>query len=53
MNATMAIPDLNACWMPLTPNRQFKTTPLMVVSAEGIAYRSTDGREVLDSISGL
>lgn len=49
----MAIPDLSACWMPFTPNRQFKATPRLVVSAEGITYRSADGREVLDSISGL
>lgn len=53
MTTTMAIPDLNAYWMPVTPNQQFRATPRMVVSAQGIAYRSVDGREVLDSISGL
>ena len=49
----MATPDLDAFWMPFTPNRQFKAAPRMVVSAEGIAYRTADGREVLDGTSGL
>lgn len=53
MTTTMAILDPNACWMPLTPNRQFKATPGMVVSAEGIAYRLANDRDVLESISGL
>ena len=46
-------PALDALWMPFTPNRQFKAAPRMVVSAEGIAYRTPDGREVLDGTSGL
>ena len=49
----MATPDLDAFWMPFTPNRQFKASRRMVVSAEGIAYRTTDGREVLDGTAGL
>jgi len=53
MKSTPATPDLDAFWMPFTPNRQFKTSPRMVVSAEGIAYRTADGREVLDGTSGL
>lgn len=48
-----ALPDLDAFWMPFTPNRQFKALPRLVVSAEGVAYRTTDGREVLDGTSGL
>ena len=47
------MPGLDAFWMPFTPNRQFKRAPRMVVSAEGIAYRTADGREVLDGTSGL
>ena len=46
-------PALDAFWMPFTPNRQFKATPRLVVSAEGLAYRTADGREVLDGSSGL
>ena len=43
----------DAFWMPFTPNRQFKDTPRLVNSAQGIAYRTPDGREVLDGTSGL
>ncbi len=49
----MTSPSLDAFWMPFTPNRQFKTSPRLVVSAEGISYRTADGREVLDGSSGL
>jgi beta-alanine--pyruvate transaminase len=45
--------SLDAFWMPFTPNRQFKSAPRMVVSAEGLSYRTADGREVLDGTSGL
>jgi beta-alanine--pyruvate transaminase len=44
---------LASFWMPFTPNRQFKAEPRLVASAEGIAYRTPDGREVLDGTSGL
>jgi beta-alanine--pyruvate transaminase len=44
---------LDAFWMPFTPNRQFKAEPRLVASAEGIAYRTPDGREILDGTSGL
>ena len=49
----MTIPALDAYSMPFTPNRQFKHTPRLVQSAQGIAYRTPDGREVLDGTSGL
>jgi beta-alanine--pyruvate transaminase len=46
---------LDALWMPFTPNRQFKAAaqPRLVASAEGVAYRTPEGREVLDGTSGL
>lgn len=44
---------LDAFWMPYTPNRQFKASPRIVASAKGVAYRTPEGREVLDGISGL
>ncbi|HEY6134901.1 MAG TPA: aspartate aminotransferase family protein [Rubrivivax sp.] len=47
------MPALDAFWMPFTPNRQFKAAPRLVVSAQGIAYRTADGRELLDGTSGL
>ncbi len=43
----------DAFWMPYTPNRQFKAQPRLVASAVGIAYRTPEGREVLDGTSGL
>jgi beta-alanine--pyruvate transaminase len=44
---------LDAFWMPFTPNRQFKAEPRLVASAEGVAYRTPDGREILDGTAGL
>lgn len=44
---------LDPFWMPYTPNRQFKHTPRLVAGAEGIAYVTPEGREVLDGVSGL
>ncbi|MBW8313215.1 MAG: aspartate aminotransferase family protein [Rhizobium sp.] len=43
----------DAFWMPFTANRQFKKTPRLLASAEGMYYRSTDGREILDGTGGL
>jgi len=49
-----AVPnDLSAFWMPFTANRQFKKAPRMLVSAEGMYYKTADGREVLDGTAGL
>jgi beta-alanine--pyruvate transaminase len=45
--------NTDAFWMPFTPNRQFKAQPRLVASALGVAYRTPDGREVLDGTSGL
>ena len=39
--------------MPFTANRQFKASPRILVSAEGMYYRSDDGRSVIDGTSGL
>jgi beta-alanine--pyruvate transaminase len=44
---------LDAFWMPFTPNRQFKAAPRLVAEAQGIAYRTPEGREILDGTSGL
>lgn len=45
--------DLEAHWMPFTANRAFKATPRLFASAKGVYYRTTDGRDVLDSASGM
>jgi beta-alanine--pyruvate transaminase len=39
--------------MPFTANRQFKAAPRLLVSARGMYYRASDGREVLDGCAGL
>ena len=45
--------DLGAYWLPFTANRAFKAKPRLVVSASGTRYRTDDGRELLDGMSGL
>lgn len=45
--------DLDAFWMPFTPNRRFKAQPRMLARAEGMHYATPDGRQVLDATSGL
>jgi beta-alanine--pyruvate transaminase len=51
----MTNPDLrtDAFWLPYTPNRAFKAAPRIVAEASGITFRTPEGREVLDGISGL
>jgi beta-alanine--pyruvate transaminase len=44
---------LDAFWMPFTPNRQFKAAPRLVASAQGLSYRTPEGREIIDGTSGL
>ncbi|MDC7693909.1 aspartate aminotransferase family protein [Asticcacaulis sp. DXS10W] len=48
-------PDaLSSFWMPFTPNRAFKSgRHKLLVEADGMYYRSHDGREILDSTAGL
>jgi beta-alanine--pyruvate transaminase len=43
----------SAFWMPFTANRQFHGAPRMLVAADGMYYRSADGRRVLDGTAGL
>jgi beta-alanine--pyruvate transaminase len=44
---------LDSFWMPFTANRQFKETPRLFASAQGMYYTSVDGRKVIDSSAGL
>jgi len=46
-------PSLDAFWIPFTSNRAFKAAPRLLVSAEGMYYRSADGRRILDGVAGL
>jgi len=45
--------NLDAYWMPFTANRQFKADPRIFVGAEGMFYKTADGRDVLDATAGL
>ncbi len=45
--------NLEPLWMPFTPNRLFKSAPRLLVGAEGMYYTTSDGRQLLDAISGL
>ncbi len=45
--------DLEAFWMPFTPNARFKAAPRFVERAEGMYYYTPEGRPVLDATSGL
>jgi beta-alanine--pyruvate transaminase len=47
-------PDqLGAYWMPFTANRHFKSKPRLLASAEGMYYKTDDGRTILDGFAGL
>src|SRR3984885_14462756 len=45
--------DLEAYWMPFTPNRAFKKAPRLIVRAKDMAYYTDDGRALLDATAGL
>jgi beta-alanine--pyruvate transaminase len=45
--------DLEAFWMPITPNRAFKSAPRLVVSAQDMHYTTAEGRQVIDAMATL
>jgi beta-alanine--pyruvate transaminase len=45
--------NLEAFWMPFTPNRHFKANPRLLASAEGMYYTSVEGHRILDATAGL
>ena len=54
MDPALAVPArTDAFWMPFTANRQYKAGPRLLASAEGMFYRTPDGREILDGTAGL
>src|SRR5256885_9151518 len=51
---TVALPnDLEAYWLPFTPNRAFKAAPRLIARAKDMHYYTPDGRAVLDGTAGL
>ena len=52
--ATSAVPnDLEAFWIPFTPNRSFKAAPRLIARAKDMHYYTPDGRAVLDGTAGM
>ena len=45
--------NLEAFWMPVTANRQFKGKPRLFVAAKDMHYTTIEGRQVLDATAGL
>jgi beta-alanine--pyruvate transaminase len=45
--------DLDAYWVPFTPNRAFKRAPRIIVRAKDMHYFTADGRTVLDGAAGM
>ena len=45
--------DLEAFFVPFTPNRAFKKAPRLIVRAKDMHYYRPDGRAVLDGTAGL
>ena len=55
MNATAPLSraDMEAFWLPFTPNRQFKANPRLLSKAKGMYYWTPEGRQILDAVAGL
>jgi beta-alanine--pyruvate transaminase len=51
--ATAVPNDLEAYWIPFTPNRAFKAAPRLIARAKDMHYYTPDGRAVLDGTAGL
>jgi beta-alanine--pyruvate transaminase len=45
--------ELDALWLPFTPNREFRAAPRLLASAKGMHYYDPRGRELLDGLAGL
>ncbi len=48
-----SVNTLEPYWMPFTANRQFKSAPRMLVSADGVHYTVDDGRKLIDGSAGM
>ena len=45
--------NLDPYWMPFTANRYFKRNPRIIVAGRGAYYRTAEGEELFDCLSGL
>jgi beta-alanine--pyruvate transaminase len=52
--ARVEIPnDLEALWLPFTPNRAFKKAPRLISRSKDMHYYTPEGREILDATAAL
>ncbi|MEJ8571791.1 aspartate aminotransferase family protein [Microbaculum marinum] len=52
-SAELSPNDLEAFWLPFTPNRAYKKSPRLISRAKDLYYYTPDGRAVLDATAGL
>jgi len=45
--------DLEAFWVPFTPNRAFKKAPRLITRAKDMHYYTVDGKAVIDGSAGM
>src|SRR6187431_2532941 len=45
--------DLEAFWVPFTPNRAFKKAPRLIARAKDMHYFTVDGKAVMDGSAGM
>ncbi len=45
--------DLEAFWLPFTPNRAFKKRPRLIARSKDMHYYTPEGREILDGTAAL
>jgi beta-alanine--pyruvate transaminase len=45
--------DLNAFWLPYTPNRSFKQRPRLIAKAKDMHFYTPEGRSILDATAAL
>jgi len=45
--------DLNAFWLPFTPNRAFKKRPRLISRSKDMHYYTPEGRPILDATAAL
>jgi beta-alanine--pyruvate transaminase len=45
--------DLEAFWVPFTPNRAFKKAPRLISRAKNMHYYTVDGKAVIDGSAGM
>src|SRR4029434_5925223 len=51
--ATAVPNDLEAYWIPFTPNRAFKARRRLIARAKDMHYYTPDGRALLDGTAGM